>query len=346
MTAVDPARRHDITVIGGGPTGLFGVFYAGLRHMSVELIDSLPELGGQLSALYPEKLIFDMPGFPPILARDLVARMAEQAMTANPTICLDERIITIDHLNHEWIALTSEKDVHITRAVLIAGGVGSFMSRSLRVAGAEKLMGRGVYQFVRDREMLRGSRVLIVGGGDSACDWALQLVGIARRIILIHRRDVFRAHEQTIHCLLASPVDIRLFCELKEIHGHDHVEAVTIYDNRNQREEYLEVDAVLLTIGFQASLGPMKDWGLNLERGKIRVDSTMATNLPRIFAAGDIVTYPGKLELIATGVAEAATAVNHAKRAMDPSATAYPGHSSDLDLSVKNVRVRLQSRRQ
>jgi thioredoxin reductase (NADPH) len=260
-------------------------------------------------------------------------------MLSNPAICLEEQALTLDHVTPEWIAVTTDKAVHITRTVLIAGGIGSFMPRKLRAPGVEEFSGHGVYHFVKNKEQFRGQRVLIVGGGDSACDWAAGLQGIASHITLIHRRDVFRAHEENANLLTTLPISMKLFNELVEVHGDDRVRGATIEDNRTKTRERIEVDAVLLTIGFQASLGPISGWGLQLEGNSIRVDSTMATNLPGVFAAGDVATYPGKITLIATGVGEAATAVNHAKRYLDPTAKVAPGHSSDLDTSVKNVKI-------
>lgn len=331
--------RVDMVIIGGGPSGLFGAFYAGLRNMSVTIIDSLPELGGQLTALYPEKRIYDMPGHPEILAAELARLLAEQAMQANPRVCLEEQALALDHVTPEWIAVTTDRGVHITRTVLIAGGIGAFAPRRLRVPGVEELTGRGVHYFVKDKQQFRGQRVLIVGGGDSACDWAADLTGIAKEIMLIHRRDVFRAHEENVQRLTRLPVTRKLFRELKEVHGTARVEAATIQDNRTKETEQIAVDAVLLTLGFQASLGPITGWGLRLQGNAIRVDSTMATSLPGVYAAGDIATYPGKVTLIATGIGEAATAVNHARRYIDPAAALTPDHSSDKDDSVKSVKV-------
>ena len=328
-TTPSTVDRSDIVIIGGGPTGLFGAFYAGQRRMSVKIIDSLPELGGQLTALYPDKLIYDVAGFPEILARDLVNRLVEQAMKAAPEICLEEQLLAMDRLNEDWIAVTSNKDTHITRSVLIAGGIGSFAPRTMRTPGVETLTDRGVSHFVRHKESMRGKRVLIVGGGDSACDWALTLIDVAAHITLIHQRDVFQAHEESVERLLASSVDVRVSHELARVHGEKAVEGVTISDKRTGEEDYLQVDAVVLAIGFQAALGPIKEWSLNLDKNRIVVDSTMATNLPGIYAGGDIATYPGKLNLIATGVAEAAVAVNHAKAYIDPTAKVSPGHSSE-----------------
>jgi thioredoxin reductase (NADPH) len=187
-----------------------------------------------------------------------------------------------------------------------------------------------LHYFVKGIDAFRGQRVLIVGGGDSAVDWANAIAPIASRTTLIHRRDGFRAHEESVRRMRASPAEIKVFYELKAIHGDGHVERAVIYDNRSKHEEMLDVDAVLVNIGFESTLGPIKDWGLEIDGGQIRVDGTMQTNRPGVFAAGDVATHPGKLKLIATGFGEAAIAVNFAKHYIDPKARVFPGHSSEM----------------
>ena len=333
------ADRTDVIVIGAGPVGLFAAFYAGLRGLTVRIIDSLPELGGQLSALYPEKYIYDMPGLPRIKAKSLVRNLVKQAMDSEPVICLEEQAITLDRVTDDWIAVTTSKGVHITHTVVICGGVGSFTPRAHKAEGLDRLEGHGVHRFVKDPEDFRGKRVLVIGGGDSACDWALQVREVAEHVTLAHRRDVFQAHEETVNTVLASDIELSLFRDLVAVKGEDTVTGAVMRDVRTKEEEERAVDAVLLAIGFQASLGPIADWGLRLEKASIRVDSTMSTNRPGVFAAGDITTYPGKLKLIATGVGEAATAINHAKRFIDPAAKVFPGHSSDKDAPVAGVKI-------
>ena len=338
-TTSDDGDLYDITIIGGGPTGLFGAFYAGLRQMKTKIIDSLPQLGGQLSALYPEKYIYDVAGFPRVLAKDLVGMLADQTMQYSPTLCLDEKVVRLERCGCEdetdpangTLTLTTEKGaVHRTRTVLIAAGVGAFMPRKMDVPRVEDLIGRGIQYFVTDTSGLAGKRIVIVGGGDSAFDWALGLHERAASCLLLHRSDKFRAHEDTVQKVLESPVEIRRFHELKAIHGEEWVEAVTIFDNRTGEETVVPCDSLLLNIGFLTNLGPIKEWGLQIEKNAIRVDSTMRTNIPGVYAAGDICAYVGKLKLIATGFGEASTAVNYAKTFLDPTAKAFPGHSSDM----------------
>jgi thioredoxin reductase (NADPH) len=321
----------DIAIIGAGPTGLFAAFYAGMRQMSAKLIDSLEILGGQLTTLYPEKYIYDVAGFPKILAKDLAANLVEQGMQYGAKACLGEQVQTLEFDNISRIlSLRTSRGVHLARSLLIAAGVGAFQPKMLPITNARQYEGHGLYYFVPHLEELRGRRVLIVGGGDSAVDWANTLSGLTRQQTLIHRRDQFRAHEDAVEKMKQGPTKILYFHELKAIGGAENIEWATIYDNRSNSEQTIEVEAVLVNIGFVNSLGPIKDWGLRLEGSAIVVDSTMATSRAGVFAAGDICTYPGKLKLIATGFGEAATAVNHAKKFLDPGANVFPGHSSNM----------------
>jgi thioredoxin reductase (NADPH) len=299
--------------------------------MSVAIVDSLDMLGGQLTTLYPEKYIYDVAGFPRILARDLAGQLERQALQYSPAVLLGQQVLRLDYdparQVYTIVALHGE---YRARAILIAAGIGAFRPKTLPLANAAEYEGRGLYYFVNRFDHLRGKRVLIVGGGDSAVDWANTLAGITAEQTLIHRREEFRAHEQNVARLKESPTRVLLFHELKAIGGEGRIRWATIYDNRTKQEQKLEVDAVLVNVGFASSLGPISAWGLELEGNSIRVDSMMRTNRPGIFAAGDIVTYPGKLKLIATGFAEACMAVNFAKVHIDPGARAFPGHSSEM----------------
>lgn len=321
----------DLTIIGGGPTGLFAAFYAGIRQMSVKIIDSLEILGGQLTTLYPEKYIYDVPGFHKVLAKDLAERLIEQGMQFGATPCLGEQVQLLDFDDEPRIyTIKTSKTIHHTRAILIAAGVGSFAPKTLPLANAAQYHGRGLYYFVQHLDELRDQHILIVGGGDSAVDWANTLAGLTASQTLIHRRDNFRAHEESVARMLAGPTKVLTFHELKAIGGDEQIQWATLVDNRTNSEHTIEVSAILVNVGFSNSLGPIKNWGIEIQGGSIKVDSTMHTNRPGIFAAGDIVTYPGKLKLIATGFGEAATAVNHAKKYIDPSANVFPGHSTNL----------------
>lgn len=326
-------RLYDITIIGGGPSGLFAAFYAGLRGASVKIIDSLPQLGGQLMALYPDKYIYDIPGFPKVLAREFVDRQVEQAMSFSPAVCLDEKVIALRHHEengHLRIELeTAPGNVHHSRTVIVAAGVGAFVPRTLDIPDLERMEGKGVYYFVKNLETFRDKRVLVVGGGDTALDWALSLLPKARQVTLIHRNDRFRAHEESVRELFSSPSQVLLFHELQALHGNDHVTGATVFHNKTGAELTIEVDAVVLGLGFLANLGPIRDWGLEIIKNSIAVDPTMRTNLPAVYAVGDITTYEGKLKLIATATSEAAVAANYAKNYVDPMSKVFPGHSSD-----------------
>jgi thioredoxin reductase (NADPH) len=321
----------DCTIIGGGPTGLFAAFYAGMREMSVKIIDSLGDLGGQVSALYPEKYVYDVAGFPKIKGKDLVAACVEQGLQFGATVCLGERVEKLGRLEDGTFLLQTDKGYHRTRTVIISAGVGAFAPRKLPgVPDLDDLEGTSVFYFVRNPEQFRDKDLLIVGGGDSALDWTLNLEPLARSTTLIHRRDRWRAHEDTVNKVLRSSAVVKTFHEVRCIHRDNGVlRGVTIYDNRTQDETTLPVDALILCLGFIANIGPIKDWGLEIEDNGVKVDSTMATNIPGVFAAGDVARYRGKLNLIATGFGEAAIAVNHAKNYIDPTSRVFPGHSSE-----------------
>ncbi len=322
----------DITIIGGGPSGLYAAFYAGLREAKTKIIDSLPQLGGQLAALYPEKYIYDIPGFPKVLAKEFVERQVEQAMRFSPTVCLNEKVVKLDHRGDGSIALHTEPgNVHLTKTVIIAAGVGAFVPRTLDIPDIKRMEGKGIYYFVKDLESFRGKRVMVVGGGDTAVDWAQRLLGIAREVRLVHRSDRFRAHEETVKELLTSPCEVCMFQELKALHGTDRIEAATLFDNRTGEENTVEIDALVLGMGFLANLGPIKEWGLQIVQNAVVVDHMMQTNLPGVYGVGDLVTYTGKLKLIATATGEAAVAANYAKNRIDPAAKVNPGHSSEND---------------
>jgi len=332
----------DITIIGAGPTGLFAGFYAGMRGASFRLIDTLDQPGGQLTALYPEKYIFDVAGFPKVLAKDLVKGMAEQALQWKPGVHLGE---TVTGLRREQengkprFVVVTDRDAYPSRTVLIAGGIGAFTPRKLPLKDVDRWYGHGLYDRVLQTKDFAGKRVLIVGGGDSAFDWAVNLHGVASRIVMIHRRDGFRAHPATVaqvrELCAAGKMELRTFWELKGIHGETRIERVTILNNKTKEEDTLGMDAVLPQLGFISSLGAIAEWGLELEKHDIKVSQLMETSIPGIFAAGDITTYPGKLKLIATGAAEACVAVNHAVHFINPSAKVEPGHSSNMAIFGK-----------
>ncbi len=327
----------DISIIGGGPTGLFAAFYAGMRGASARIIDALPALGGQLLALYPEKFIFDVAGFPKVLAKDLVRDMATQGLQFGCTTHLGEVVTGLRRVEDEGIGYfvleTSEAE-YASRTIVIAAGIGAFEARRLGIEDEDRFEEKGLYFKVLDPRQFEGKRVLLVGGGDSAFDWAVNLQGVAQSVMLIHRRDGFRAHQATINQVQelqqAGLCDLRTFWEVKALHGNGRVEAVTIRNSKTKEEQTLDVDAVIPLLGFHSDLGAIKEWGLDTEKADIKVNQLMETNVPGIYAAGDVTSYPGKLKLIATGAAEACIAVNNAVHYINPKAKVNPGHSSNL----------------
>lgn len=319
-------RQVDVAIIGAGPTGLFAAYYAGFRGLSTAVIDALPEPGGQVTAMYPEKMIFDVAGFPAIRGRDLVKNLVEQAATGNPSYHLGVQASVLSYQDGTPVVALSDGTQLHCGAVIITGGLGSFTARPLPAAA--QFGGAGLVYFVPHLDDLAGHHVVIVGGGDSAFDWALSLHPIAASVTLVHRRDKFRAHAGTVAKVQALDVEIIVNAELSRVHGDDRVThaEVTVKGSDPRR---LAADTVVAALGFTADLGPLAQWGLNLEKRHIVVDSTMATNQPRVFAAGDICEYPGKVRLIAVGFGEAATAVNNAAVVIDPAAHLFPGHSSE-----------------
>jgi len=320
----------DITIIGAGPTGLFAAYYAGFRNLKVKLIDSMPELGGQITALYPEKYIYDVAGFPKILGKELVRNLGDQAGQYKPAVCLNEQVQELRQEGERHIRLVTDLGEHHTKALIITAGIGTFRPRTLPNPGFSRFEGNGLAYFVKEVADYRDLDLLIIGGGDSALDWALNLEGITRRTTLIHRRDRFRAHEDSVKKLSESSVDVKTFYELKDILGNNRVEGALIYDNRTKAEERLAVNAVLACLGFHSNLGPLKSWGLHFDDDAIVVNTKMETNIPGVYGAGDIVGFPGKLKLIATGFGEAATAVNNAATYINPALKVFPGHSSTI----------------
>ena len=323
----------DLTIVVAGPSGLFATFYAGLRQMKTKVIDALEEPGGQVAVLYPEKYIFDVPGYTKILAKDLVKALVDQAFQYHATVVLGERVVSLSQTDGVIELSTDKGNKHYTKAVLIAAGVGAFSPNRLEAKGASDYEGRGVYYFVKDKSIFKDKRLLVVGGGDSAVDWALNIKDIAKKITLVHRRDVFRAHEGNVTDLLNCSVDVKLFYEVASVIGDgSKVTGAVIFDNRTKAETTLEVDAILVNIGFRADLGPIKDWGLQIDGREIRSNGKMETNIPGVFVAGDIAgPLDGvRLNLIATGYAQAALAVNVAKAYVDPASKIFPGHSSEM----------------
>jgi ferredoxin/flavodoxin---NADP+ reductase len=324
--SVPQGGDYDLLIIGAGPSGLYAAYYAGFRRMRIAVMDSLPALGGQVAALYPEKQIYDVAGFPAIKGQALVDALVEQAASGSPDYYLGHRAEELVE-GEDAVTVTSHKGVVVrAKAVIITGGIGTFTPRPL--PDAEAFEGKGLRYFVPKLDDLRDQDVLVVGGGDSALDWALALNGIARSITLIHRRTTFRGHEASVDQLFESGATVLTPYEVKRIIGGDSIEAVEIFDNGTDEVRTLQVQAVVAALGFTADLGPFTRWGLELVKKHILVDTAMRTNVPRVFAAGDVVDYEGKVRLISVGFGEAATAVNNAAAVITPGAKVFPGHSS------------------
>ncbi|MFB7288907.1 NAD(P)/FAD-dependent oxidoreductase [Actinacidiphila glaucinigra] len=321
----------DIAVVGAGPAGLFAAYYAGFRGLSVAVIDSLPEPGGQISAMYPEKDILDVAGFPAVRGRELVDRLVAQAAPYKPAYLLGqpaerlEAVGTPGRGGRFVIANSTGLSVR-AGAVVITGGIGTFRPRPLPAAA--DFSGEGIAHFVRDPGEYDAADVVIVGGGDSAFDWADMLSDRARTVTLVHRRTAFRAHAGTIERVRAAGVGVIAPAELITLRGGDRLEAVEIRSADGAFD--VPCQKVIAALGFTANLGPLLGWGIDIrDRRHIPVDTAMQTNIPGVFAAGDINDYPGKVRLIAVGFGEAATAVNNAAHFLDPRQPVFPGHSTD-----------------
>jgi thioredoxin reductase len=320
--------ERDLGIVGGGPVGLYAAYYAGFRGLSAAIIDSLPEPGGQISAMYPEKPIYDIAGFPSVKGRDLVAALVEQAARFAPSYVLGQSAQTLTHKDDGRLEIrTDDGTVVRVKAVVISGGIGMFTPRPLPVGG--EWLGRGLAFFVPSLHEHADQDVVIVGGGDSACDWALSLEPIARSVTVVHRRAAFRAHAHTVNQLHASSVDVVTDAEISKVRGDGWIETVEISTKDGTVLER-PAQALIAALGFTANLGPIRDWGVTIVGNRyIPVDTTMATNVPGVYAAGDITDYRGKVRLIAVGFGEAALAVNNAAVLVHPDEQLFPGHSSD-----------------
>jgi len=303
----------DILIIGAGPTGLFAVFEAGLLKLKCHLIDALPQAGGQCSEIYPKKPIYDIPGFPEVLAGDLVDNLMEQIKPFQPGFTLGERADTIERLEDGTFIVTTNKGTkHKAPIVAIAGGLGSFEPRKPQLDNLKNYEDKGVAYIIRDPEIYRDKKVLIAGGGDSALDWSIFLADVAKEVTLVHRRNEFRGALDSVEKVqeLKNQGKINLItpAEVVSLEGDDHLTAVLVRKNNNPKEDRrVEVDNFIPLFGLSPKLGPIADWGLEIEKNAIKVDNTLdyQTNIPGIYAIGDVNTYPGKLKLILCGFHEA-----------------------------------------
>jgi thioredoxin reductase (NADPH) len=301
----------DICIIGAGPVGLFTVFEAGLLKMRCHLIDALPQVGGQLSEIYPHKPIYDIPGYPTINAQDLVEKLMEQIDTFKPGFTLGERVekLTRQEDGSMIVETNDGTQVHC-QVVAIAGGLGCFEPRKPEIQNLEQFEGRGVAYMVKNPELFRDKKVVLAGGGDSALDWTIFLENVAERVTLIHRGDTFRgapdSAEKVFDLAKEGKIDLILQSNVTTINGTGHLQQITV-ENREKQTKTLETDYLIPLFGLSPKLGPIAEWGLNIEKSAISVDTfDYSTNVERIYAIGDINTYPGKLKLILCGFHEAA----------------------------------------
>jgi thioredoxin reductase len=321
------AHDCDILIIGAGPTGLYAAYYAGFRGWTSVVMDALPEPGGQVTALYPEKDIFDIAGFPTIKGRELVENLVTAAAPFNPAYVLGEQATELKAPEGGPITVIGAAGTVVTaKAVVITGGIGSFTPRALP-AGAG-WADRGLVYFVPRLEAHAGRDVVIVGGGDSAFDWAYSLAPIANSVTLVHRREQFRAHGSMVDTVRGLGVQIHTSTEVSALRGTDALEQVELTHKVTGEVTVLPAQTVVAALGFIANIGPIAAWGLEITKRHIVVDTAMRTSVPRVFAAGDIVTYEGKVPLISVAFGEAALAVNNAAPIIEPGMGIFPGHSS------------------
>ncbi|AKG74291.1 NAD(P)/FAD-dependent oxidoreductase [Salinicoccus halodurans] len=322
---------YDTTVIGAGPVGMFTAFYAGLRSMKVHLVDSLPELGGQLTTLYPEKYIYDIPGFPKAKAKDIVKNLEEQMNRFEVDVSLETNIINITRTSDDTFIIEAENDrVFHTKTIILAGGNGSFEPKRMKLPNIDEFEGINIHYYVKDPEYFRNKDVVVFGGGDSAVDWSLMLESISKSVTLVHRRDRFRAHESSVEELNDSSVNLLTPFKPVSFEASEKINSITLQHSKEDMEIEVDADEFICNYGFSSTLGPMKEWGLDIEKNDVMVNSKMETNIEGVYAVGDINGYDGKVKLIATGFGEAPIAVSSAKVYINPASKHQPMHSTSL----------------
>lgn len=313
---------RDLTIIGGGPTGIFAAVQCGMHQINCRIIDSMPSLGGQLTALYPEKHIYDVAGFPEVSAAGLVEQLWKQASRYKPEVVLDDQVVDLKKQDDGSFEVHTKKgQLFYSRAILIAAGLGAFSPRKLpQLSAYEHLEEKNIFYNIRNIESFEGTRLVIVGGGDTALDWTIALLKVAKEVTLVHRMKEFQAHAKTVadayEAVEAGKLKIYLQAEVKDLEAHEELEKVHI----KTQEGLLVVEAnrLLPLIGFKSNIGPIKEWGMELDKNGIVVDNHMQTSIEGIYAAGDIAVYEGKLKLIQTGLSDASMAVRHSLRYIKP----------------------------
>jgi thioredoxin reductase (NADPH) len=341
---VTEVKSVDVLIVGAGPVGLFGAYYAGVRLLSTAVLDSLEEAGGQITAMYPEKAIFDVAGFPAVKGRDLVEQLVAQAAPFKPAYLLGHQAVGLERggVPGGGFAVTTSTGQRIEcRAIVITGGIGTFTPRPLPTGG--EYLGRGLVHFVPDPTAYEAQDIVVVGGGDSALDWALMLEPIGKSVTIVHRRNEFRAHQHSVELLKTSSVRILTDAQISGVRGDPDVTEVDVTIKGQDDPVTMACDKLIAALGFTANLGPLMEWGLDIQKRQIMVDTKGATSVPGVYAAGDIVDYDGKVKLIATGFGEVATAVNNAFAYLNPGKSAFPGHLSDYAPAPGETAVTAQS---
>lgn len=315
----------DVVIVGAGPVGMYTAYYCGLRNMKTLLVDSLGQVGGQLSALYPEKFVYDLPGHPAIKAKDFIAGLSQQIERVSDfvEISLKQNVQNIDKNEDGSFTIKTESDTYETKAIIITAGGGAFSPRYMGIDNEDKFT--NIHYFVNDLQQFKDKKVVIFGGGDSAVDWSLMLEPIAKEVTIVHRRNEFRAKEANVDALKASTVTIHTPFAPESVAGVGEIANQMQIKNLDTEELItLDVDTIIVNFGFSSTLGPIDNWGLEIQRKKIVVDRTYATNIPGIFACGDICTYEGRELQITTGLGEGLIASAAAQKFAFPNLRSRP----------------------
>ncbi|MEJ8302408.1 NAD(P)/FAD-dependent oxidoreductase [Saccharibacillus sacchari] len=330
---MEELELYDITIIGGGPAGMYAAFYSGMRDMKTKVIEAKDELGGRM-LIYPEKMIWDVGGVTPVLCENLVSGLKQQARTFDPTVVLGQQVTGLERREDGTFVLTTASgERHWTKTIVLAIGYGILKMAKLEIEGADRYEVTNLHYTVQELDVFRGRNVLISGGGNSAVDWANELEPVAANVTIVHRRDKFWGHEKNVIKMQQSSVDVRILHAVSELHSSDGrtIDEVSVKHVESEHVERLKVDAVIVNHGLTSDYGPLKEWGLHMEDSVAVVDGKLKTNIPGIFAAGDFASYDSKLRLIAGAFTDAALAVNSAKLYIDPEAPKVAYVSSHND---------------
>ena len=321
---------YDVTIIGGGPTGMFAAFYAGMRELKTKIIETLPVLGGQIEIMYPEKNIFDIGAFPYIKGSDLIQQLSKQMDPFETEVCLEENVLKIRKEDDVFI-LKTDKGTHYSKTILITTGQGSFEPRKLTFDYNESYENTNLHYYVSQLDTYKDKTIVICGGGDSAVDWALTLEDIAKKVYVVHRRDKFRALEAPVTLMKNSSVEIITPYKPEALIGDkEKIHEVRFKETRGDETITLPVDHLIVSYGFVSDNRQLEEWGLETEHANVKVSQRMESNIPGIYAAGDVATYDGKVKLIATGFGEAPTAINSIIQYLNPESFIQAPLSADM----------------